>query len=77
MFYNGYHFWGMHVIWWFIWIIFLFWIFLTPYDIPGQMKKKDAPLDILRKRFASGQITKEEYLENKKVLEKEPAKKIE
>ena len=66
--YNGYHFWGMHLIWWFIWVAFIFWIFAIPYDIPGQMKRKDAPLDILKKRFASGQITKDEYQEQKKIL---------
>lgn len=66
MFYDGYHFWGMHLIWWFIWIILLFWIFAMPYDVPGQRKKKDSPLDILQKRFTSGQITKEEYQESKK-----------
>ena len=68
MFYNGYHFWGMHLIWWFIWMIFLFWIFAIPYDIPGQRNKKGSPLDILKKRFASGEITKEEYLERKSDL---------
>lgn len=63
MFYDGYHFWGMHLIWWFIWIILLFWIFAMLYDVPGQRKKKDSPLDILQKQFASGQITKDEYQE--------------
>ena len=67
--YDGYHFGGMHLIWWFIWMVFIFWIFATPYDIPGQRKKKDSPLDILRKRFASGQITKEQYYEHKAILE--------
>ncbi|MEO5947998.1 MAG: SHOCT domain-containing protein [Chitinophagaceae bacterium] len=67
--YDGYHFWGMHLIWWFIWAVFLFWVFATPYDIPGQLKRKDSPLDTLKKLFASGQINKEEYLEKKKVLE--------
>ncbi|QEM07132.1 SHOCT domain-containing protein [Mucilaginibacter rubeus] len=68
MYYNG-NFWGMHLIWWFIWLILLFWIFATPYDIPGQRKKKDSPLDILKKRFASGEITKEEYLEKKEIID--------
>jgi hypothetical protein len=31
--YNGYNFWGMDMIWWFIWLIIMFWIFATPYDI--------------------------------------------
>ena len=69
--YDGYHFWGMHLIWWFIWIFFLIWIFATPWDIPGQQRKKDSPIDILKKRFASGQITKEQYLDQKVVLEKD------
>jgi putative membrane protein len=67
MFYNN-NFWGMDIIWWFIWLVVLFWIFATPYDIPWQQKVKDAPLDLLQKRFASGQITNEEYQESKKIL---------
>jgi putative membrane protein len=67
MFYNN-NFWGMDIIWWFIWMVMIFWIFATPYDIPGQRRRKDAPLDILQKRFAAGEITKEEYQERKKIL---------
>ncbi|WP_354003293.1 SHOCT domain-containing protein [Mucilaginibacter aquariorum] len=52
-----------------LWCVMLIWIFATPYDLPGQRKKKDSPLDILKKRFASGEITKEEYHERKKILE--------
>ena len=66
--YEGYHFWGMHLIRWFIWIFFLIWIFVTPWDVPGQKKKNDSPLDVLQRRFASGQITKEQYLEQKAIL---------
>ena len=72
--YEGYHFWGMHLIWWIIWVGFIFWIFATPYDIPGQMKKKDSSLDILQKRFASRQINKDEYQEQKKILANDLAK---
>jgi putative membrane protein len=71
MFYDGYHFWGMHLFWWFIWVVLLFWIFATPYDIPGQRKRQDSPFDILKKRFALGQITKEQYREYKTILEKD------
>ena len=69
MHYYNYHFWGMHFIWWIIWIIFLIWIFATPWNIPGQRTKKDTPLDILKKRFARGEINKEEYEEKKKTLQ--------
>lgn len=73
MMYNS-SYWGMGIIWWFVWIVLLFWIFALPYNIPGQRYKKDSPLDILQKRFASGQLTIEEYQEKKKILESDLAK---
>ena len=73
MMYYG-NFGGMNFIWWFVWMIMLFWIFATPYDIPGQRRKKDSPLDLLQKRFASGEITTEEYKEKKMLLENDLAK---
>jgi putative membrane protein len=73
MFYSNYY-WGMHFVWWLVWVIMLFWIFVMPYDIPGQRKKRDSPLDILQKRFASGQITNEEYQEKSKILENDFSK---
>ena len=71
MLYNGYHIWGMHLVWWFAWFMLLIWIFGTPYDVPGQRMKRDTPLYILKKRFALGQLTKEEYYEQRAILEKE------
>ena len=59
----------MNMILWVIWIIMIFWIFATPYNIPGQRMKNDSPFDILRKRFAAGEITNDEYQEKKKILE--------
>jgi putative membrane protein len=59
----------MNLVWWFIWGIMLFWIFALPYDLPGQRNKKNSPLDILQKRFASGEITHEEYRDKKNILE--------
>ena len=73
MCYN-YYYGGMHLMWWFVWMILIIWIFAIPYNIPGQRNKKDSPLDILQKRFASGQITNEEYKEKKKILENDLAK---
>lgn len=66
---EGDHVWGMHWFWWIIWMAFIFWIFALPYDVPGQRKKKDSPLEILKKRFASGEITKEEFEQGKKIIE--------
>jgi putative membrane protein len=73
MYYN-YYYGGMHLIWWAVWIVLLFWIFALPYRIPLQRYKKDSPLDILRRRFASGEITNEEYQEKKKILESDLGK---
>jgi putative membrane protein len=66
--FNNSNFWGMDVIWWFIWMGLIFWIFATPYNIPGQRRRKDGPLDILQKRFAAGEITNEQYQESKAIL---------
>ena len=70
MFYTNYYG-GMNLVWWILWIIVLIWIFAVPYDIPGQRRRKDSPLDILQKRFAAGLITKNEYHEKKMILENE------
>ena len=72
--YNGNNYWGMDIIWWFVWIGLLFWIFALPYNIPGQRRRMDSPFDILQKRFASGEISSEEYQARKKILEEELAK---
>jgi len=69
MYYDGYHLWGMHLIWWFIWGSMLCWVFFTPYYVPFQQKKRGSALDILQKRYASGEIKSEEYLAMKKTLE--------
>jgi putative membrane protein len=68
---NGHHFWGMHLLWWLFWVIMIIWIFVTPYDIPGQRTRNETPLSILKKRFAKGEITKEEFEEKKKFLDKQ------
>lgn len=68
MFYDGYHTGGMHIIWWFFWLILIFgfWGFFEP--VPKRRIARDAPLEILHRRFASGEITKEEYTERKSIL---------
>lgn len=70
MYYENYY-WGMHLIWWVLWVLLLFWIFAIPYDIPGQRRKKDSAFDILQKRYADGHITESEYYDKKKILEEE------
>ena len=67
MFYSTYYG-GMHLIWWFAWIVLIFWIFAVPYRIPGQRFKKDTPLDLLKMLYARGAINTEEYFEKKNAL---------
>tara|TARA_R110002153_G_scaffold247735_1_gene403910 strand:- start:4299 stop:4430 length:132 start_codon:yes stop_codon:yes gene_type:complete len=43
----------------------------VPYDLPYAKNRKEDPLRILKKRFAKGEITKEEYEESKKLLKSE------
>jgi len=66
----GYSFWGMHLVWWIVWVVLLIWIFLTPWDVPGQRKRQDDPLDILKKRYANGEIGREQFERMKEDLEK-------
>lgn len=68
MWYYEYH-WGMNWIWWFIWLLLLIWIFALPYDIPGQRSRREDPLDILKRRYANGEIDQQEYEQRKSVLE--------
>lgn len=67
--YEG-QFWGMHWFWWILWVIFLIWIFATPWSVPGTRIKKETPLDILKKRYARGEIDKDEFFEIKNNLQK-------
>ena len=59
---------GMHGIWWGLWILLILWIFLIPYPTPGQKRKKDNAMEILRERFARGEISEEEFEQRKKLL---------
>lgn len=62
------HFIGMHWIWW---VIIIVTILLVVFDVIPYRPKTDTtedPLDILKKRFARGEIEHEEFEERKKIL---------
>jgi len=63
-FYNEYY-WGMHFIWWAIWILIILVIFLWP----RKRIKNENSLEILKKQFAKGQITKEEFEAMKQTID--------
>jgi putative membrane protein len=59
----------MHFGWWMFWGLIIFWIFATPYDIPGRRLNKNSPIKILKRRLASGEITNEEYQKLKQLID--------
>ncbi|MEX2336016.1 MAG: SHOCT domain-containing protein [Fulvivirga sp.] len=56
-----YHFMGMNMVWWIVWVVLIFGIFFFPLS-RGRVEK-ETPLDILQKKYASGKMTTEEYEE--------------
>lgn len=75
MMHGGYHFFGMHLFWWLFWILFIFILFGIFKPVPKSRAKEDSPLDILKKRLASGEITTEEYQEKKRLIEQDSSMK--
>ncbi|REH48941.1 putative membrane protein [Tenacibaculum gallaicum] len=68
MHYHDGHFWGMHFVWWIVCIVIGVFFFFF-YSSLFQVTKKESPLEVLKRCFAKGEITKEEYEEAKKVLD--------
>ncbi|WP_456420427.1 SHOCT domain-containing protein [Lutibacter sp.] len=68
--YSG-NFLGMHFVWWIIIIaIILFVLYKSAYQTNENTgKAKETALDILKKRFARGEITKDEFQKAKKMLD--------
>lgn len=64
---------GMHMAWWVFWIlmIILFFAFMEAEPKHKAKRRREKPLDILKQRYASGEITTEEYEERKSRLEDE------
>ncbi len=67
--YINYHMWGMNIIWWLVWMALILYIFVSPYKTPGQSIKKETPLEVLKKRYASGELNIKEFKEKKKRIE--------
>lgn len=66
---DGGHFWGMHWMWWSFILLVIILVVLISMIVQNHGNQKETPLDILKKRYAGGEIGKEEYEERKKVLE--------
>ncbi len=66
---------GMDLIWWAVFLVIVIWIFIVPFDIPGQRKRMDSALEILKTKFAAGDITKEEFKRESNLLKGDPGNK--
>lgn len=64
--YNGNYF-GMHFLWWIFWIVLIIVIYYL-INRNTQNTSEKTTLEILKKRFAKGEITKEEFEKSKKTL---------
>jgi putative membrane protein len=70
---NHNNYWSMGMMW-IIWLPIMVFCFLFLYrffDIAKKNKEseKESPLDILKRRYANGELTTVEYEERKKALE--------
>lgn len=65
---NG-HYWGMGWGMWFIPLLIILIVYLLIKN-NSQSKSQETPLEILKRRYAKGEITKEEYEQVKSDLSK-------
>jgi putative membrane protein len=69
---------GMHISWWVL-LILLGILFLVFFEAKPRKKKNGIksenlpPLEILKRRYAAGEINTEEYKERKTILEEDSA----
>ena len=67
-------FWGMHAYWWFFWVFL--WIIFFNIMIPVRrttFRSFQSPLQLLKKRYAAGEVTSEEYEERRSKLVRDNA----
>jgi putative membrane protein len=55
------HYWGMHMFWWIFWLVLIVLIMLAGAWFWRGRPPRDSALEILRRRYAAGEITEEEY----------------
>jgi len=64
--------WNMHGFGWIFWLVviaLLVWFLVSFISTKNKNTPNESPLEILKKRFARGEITKQEFEEKKKALE--------
>ncbi|HZP94615.1 MAG TPA: SHOCT domain-containing protein [Burkholderiales bacterium] len=67
MFGDGLWFFGMHALWWVFWVVVI--VALVAFVLPGWNRgERETPLEILKRRYAAGEISKDEYEERRATL---------
>lgn len=64
----GAHFGGFHFIWWIVGIIFMTYLFFRLFNLNSFGYEDNSALHILKDRFAKGEISKEEFEDYKKAI---------
>jgi putative membrane protein len=66
-------FFGMHFFWWMFWIVLVIIFFGWATPVPRRRVRlyREDPLGILRRRYAAGEITTEEYEERRARIQKD------
>lgn len=75
---TGWSFIGMHLFWWIFWLGLIAVAFGTVTPVPkSQFRSGEGALDILRRRYAAGHLSTEDYERRKFVLERDdPASSV-
>ena len=72
---GGYTMGGMHGLWWIFWVVLIgllvFFLWRRPSSQP--LGSHEAPLDVLKRRLAGGEISPEDYEKRKALLERDDA----
>jgi putative membrane protein len=61
---SNWGFWGMHLFWWLFWIVLFVAFFSLLIPVPRR-RARETPLEVLQRRYATGEISTEEYEERK------------
>ena len=74
MFYDGgYSMGGMHGLWWFFWLALIGVLVFYGWGSPSakHRRPRETPLDVLKRRLASGEIAPEQYEQRKALLDRD------
>lgn len=62
---------GMHVFWWIFWAALLIWAYRWAMSMLKRLERqgRETPLEVLKRRYAAGEFSTQEYEERQARLE--------